>query len=532
MEIQHDSIIITDEVIVSYYRENPNVDIVTMNHIFIDILKNLSSNLSTTINSTINSKILSIVSDIDKNISLMKSDILLKFMESKREYIEDLKTILYNNISSNNEKLNSNIEKNIEKSNELLLSKMNSMITEIIPKSQEHSYLQIENYVKPFFSSISQDTKNLLEITNKLDTASKDDTLIKTFIDNIDTHLTKMFSTIQQPIFSSIQSSEERTSNGIQQIKENMVLQQSIQETLRNEMQEFLNKYKNSSQFKGNVAEIELQHMLLSVMPSDEIIRVSSDTATCDFKVNRKDPNKPNILFESKNYTNKSVTTAEVKKFERDVQLQKIHGIFISQESPITFKDNFQIDIIDGLIHIYIPNANYEVEKIKIAIDIIDNLSFKLKNISKENNDEYFMSKEDLADITEEYRIFGIQKAQMLETIKLVNKQLTDKLEEIQLPKIKRFLMKSGNIENDNDFKCSLCNNWSGKNKASLAAHIRNCKFNTKNKDCEIDNVLIVDKTSLDSLVIEEPSNNINLEISINPTETVSKKTKTRITKK
>ena len=37
---------------------NINIDIVTMNHIFIEILKSLSTNLSTTINSTINSKIL------------------------------------------------------------------------------------------------------------------------------------------------------------------------------------------------------------------------------------------------------------------------------------------------------------------------------------------------------------------------------------------------------------------------------------------------------------------------------------------
>ena len=124
MEKQQNQIIITDEVIISYYRENQNIDIVTMNHIFIDILKNLSSNLSTTINSTINSKILSIVSDIDKNISLIKADILLKLFESKREYIEDLKTILYNNISSNNEKINSNIEKN----NEYLLSKIKTTI--------------------------------------------------------------------------------------------------------------------------------------------------------------------------------------------------------------------------------------------------------------------------------------------------------------------------------------------------------------------------------------------------------------------
>ena len=504
MVSQQEHIIIKDETIISYYRENEHIDIITMNHILIDILKNLSSDLTKTINTTINSKILSVVENIDKSISLMKSDILLKFYETKKDYIEDIKNIVYSNILSNNEKINTSIEK----MNEHFISKLTTMFNELIPKSQEGIYSQIETSIKNFSSSIIQDTSKLIEITNKIDNTTKNDGLIKTFIDNIDNHLTKMFSTIQQPIFNSIQSSEERTTSGIQQIKENVLLNNSVQETLRNEMKDFLNKYKNNSQFKGNIAEVELQHMLLSIMPSDEIIKVSSDTATCDFKVNRKDSNKPSILFENKYYKNRSANTDEVKKFERDIQLQKNHGVFISQESPITYKDNFQIDIINGLIHVYIPNANYDVEKIKIAIDIIDNLSLKLNALSSNLDDEYSLSKEDLDELTEEYRLFGIQKSQMLDTIKLVNKQLTDKLEEIQLPRFKKFLMKLGNIENDNDFRCSFCNNWCGKNKASLGAHIRNCKFNPKNKDLTEDiNVVTSDKLepTTETPTIQEP---------------------------
>jgi hypothetical protein len=426
-------------------------------------------------------------------------------------------------LESNNEKISSFIEKNIEKTNELLLSKMTTMLNEIIPKNQETTHLHIENCMKTFLSSITQDTTKLLEITSKLDSSSKDDSLIKTFIDNIDTHLTQMFLTIQQPIFNSIQSSEERTNLNIQQIKENNILQQNIQEALRNEMYAFLNRFKNNSQFKGDVAETELQNMILSIMPSDEVIRVTSDTATCDIKVNRKDKTKPNILFESKNYKN-SANTQEVKKFERDLQLQKMHGIFISQESPITFKDNFQIDIINGLIHVYIPNGNYEIEKIKIALDIIDNLSLRLNDISKEQNDEYSINKETLDEITEEYRLFGIQKMQMLETIRLVNKQLVDKLDEIQLPKMKKFLMNYGTIENDNDFKCNYCNSWSGKNKASLAAHIRNCKFNPKNTDIEINTFTVTENVS------NEIINNVDLTI-VDNGELV-KKSKIRTAKK
>jgi hypothetical protein len=88
-----------------------------------------------------------------------------------------------------------------------------------------------------------------------------------------------------------------------------------------------------------------------------------------------------------------------------------------------------------------------------------------------------------MEDIIEEYKNFITQKLQMIDTIKLVTKQLIDKLEDIQLPKLKKLFIKMGNIENDNDFKCTFCNSWSGKNKASLGAHIRNCKSNPKNKE-------------------------------------------------
>ena len=39
-----------------------------------------------------------------------------------------------------------------------------------------------------------------------------------------------------------------------------------------------------------------------------------------------------------------------------------------------------------------------------------------------------------------------------------MNKQLLDKLEELQLPKIKKILIKLGNMKNDNEHKCDYCN--------------------------------------------------------------------------
>jgi hypothetical protein len=496
METKDTYIKITDETILAFYRENKNLDFVAMNHIFIDILKSLSSNLSNTINSTINSKVLSMVTDIHTNLNANKTDIINKFHESKKEYIEDIKTILQNNSLNTNEKISSLIERN----NDNLLTKTTLIVNDVIPKSQDKNYLQIENCIKTFCSSITQDTSKILALTKK------DDAHIDVIIKDIETQFTKMISTIQQPIFSFIQSSEERTNSGIQNVKDNLITQQSINQKLTGELNDFLNKYKNNSSTKGNISEAELYYILQSLMPSDEIIKVNSDTATCDLKVNRMDKSKPSILFENKDYS-RSVTTDEVKKFERDIQTQKLHGVFISQKSPVTYKNNFQIDIINGLIHIYIPNAEYDTNKIKIAIDIIDNLALKLKLIENTNNDDYSINKEDMEDIIEEYRIFISQKLQMIDTIKLMTKQLIDKMEDIQLPKLKKLFMKLGNIENDNDFKCTFCNSWSGKNKASLGAHIRNCKFNPKNKE----NIILTDIVETNEEVLT-PIQNIVIE--------------------
>ena len=133
MIANQNQIIITDDTILSYYRENSHIDIVSMNHILIDILKNLSSDLTKTLNTTVNSKILSVVSNIEQNISLMKSDIMLKFYEIKKEYIEDMKHIVHNNSLSNNDKINSTIEK----MNELFISKLTTIFNELIPKNQD-----------------------------------------------------------------------------------------------------------------------------------------------------------------------------------------------------------------------------------------------------------------------------------------------------------------------------------------------------------------------------------------------------------
>ena len=468
MEVGTNSITITDAKILAYQRENPSIDIIPVIHLVLDLIQNLSCNLTTTVNSSMNARILSVVSNIEKNVALMKTDFNERIHETKKEYIDDVKVVLTNNSLTNNEKINAIIEKTADN----ILTKTTLLINEVVPKGNEKICSQLEGCIKSGCLAIENDTKKLLE------TNSKGDNQTHELISNIDKHFANMVSNIQQPIFSFIQSSEERTTTGIQQIKDSASIQQHFQEKLTSELNEFLNKYKHNSSIKGAVSETELYHMLQHTMKGDDIINVSTETASCDFRVNRRDPNKPTILFENKDYA-RNVSSEEVRKFERDLQIQKKHGIFISQKTCITFKTDFQIDIINGLIHIYLSEANYDTTKLKTAIDIVDSLSSKLEviaNASETTEKPYPINKEDIDELAEEYRNFGIQKLAMHETIRQMNKQLLDKLEELQLPKIKKLLIKLGNIENDAEFKCIHCNVGGWKNKASLAAHTRGCK--------------------------------------------------------
>jgi hypothetical protein len=480
-----EEIIIKDETIISFYKENPNLNFITMNHILIDILKKLSINISETINNTMNERIYNTLNHLVQDFTIFKNDInqnnvnqftifIDKVNQNKRDYIEDIKILLSNHSLTNIDKINSIIDRH----NDALITKTNIMINEVIPKSNEIYYSQVSTNINELSNFVNEQTNKIIQASKN---ENKDDNknVLEEFIKNVDSQFNRMILNLQQPIFNYIQASEERTMNNIQRINDKIQKQETMQETLNTEIRGFLSRYTNNSSVKGKVSEAELYNVLQNIFPSDEIINCSQNTANCDYCVNRLNHIKPSILFENKDYS-RSVSTEEVEKFQRDVRKQQTHGILLSQNTGITYKDNFQIEIINGLIHVYIHNVNYSVEKIKIAVDIIDNLSPKIHMLSEqlnETNINLTIEKEDIDELHNEYLEFNEQKNNIIENIKISNKQIIDRIESLQLNSIKKLLNKH-NLLNDNDLKCNICNFFTGKNKASLAQHVRKCKLN------------------------------------------------------
>lgn len=463
-----ENIIVSDETILRFYSENSHLDFITMNHIFIDVMKQLSTNISSKIDSTITSQILSIVSDMKGELYKINSDMTMKLIEARKDYVNDMKSMFSHSELSTCEKINSILEK----SNENLMTKTSLIMSDIIPKSHDKNYGMIEQSIKQFFGEIAEDTKKLLKM-NSSDNSND-------VVENINKSITSMFSNIQQSLFNTIQTSETRTFSNIQQMNENIIQQKKNQENLSVEINNFLNKYRSNSSIKGAISESELYSLLQVICPSDFLVNCSKEASSCDIKLTRKDKRFPTILFENKDYSS-SVNTEEVEKFERDIKQQGSHGIFISQNSPIAFKDNFQIDIINNLIHLYIPNAKYSIEKIKLGIEIVDSLSDKLKNIIVDQNEEvYELSVEDYENIRQEYCSFANKKCELIDFIKIMTRQLTEKLDAIDFPVLKKITI--GNTDHKNTgFICTICNKFNGKSKASLSAHQKRCRIRNEN---------------------------------------------------
>ena len=458
---------IQNKRILEFYSQNPSINFEAVNLIFVDLFERLLGDMSTTMNATINSQILSTVGDLKSEVHSLNStvnklnsditkSICIKFQESKREYIEDIKTIFSNDFSQNTDKINSLLQQNTSH----LIDKTTLLLNDIIPKSNDGHYKQLQDSINVFQNSVAEDTKKLLNCVNKENSLS----LFLSTFENKSNNL------LLQPLYTYINASEERINKNVISLKDNN--NNSAQEKIMNELSEFLGKYKNSS-YKGQFGENQLESVLNQLFPTGEILNTTGKVASCDFRVNRQ--NLPTILFETKNY-DRNVTIDEVKKFIRDIGEQKCHGIFLSQHTGITSKQNYQIDIKGSNILVYVHNVDYSPQSIKIATDIIDSLADRLAEI-EDNVEEINIPQETLDEINKEYASFIERKSKIIDYSKEFIKKITNDVDDIKFPSLSKFLsLKCGSILNDETIMCDICHQFKANNNKALAAHKRACK--------------------------------------------------------
>jgi hypothetical protein len=476
----------------AFYHEHPEIDFEKMNIMFTDILVSIMQSTNPIHNSNITSQILNGIVSIQSQLTNQQAEygkqLFLKLTEFKKEYIDDLKMILSSNIADK-------IAPLIKDSNGTILDKTQLLLSELVPRNNENLSKEINQSIRSFCSFITEEISK----TSKTDGEPLSQSSLDSFIKTIDAKFSNVIDTTRK----MVDSNKEATLSHFSSIT-------SSQNALQSEVKDVLKRMENSSS-KGKISENIVLNILRGLFPSAEVEYVGSQKESGDILIHRKD--KPKILVENKCYESRQVTSDQVKKFIHDVDIQNCSGLFISQEGGIVNKENFEINIHNRNVLLYIHNVNYDPEIIKIAIDIIDSFKTKLDEITL--TDDYPISKDTLEEINREYQLFVEQKLNQLKMVKEFSQKMIKSIECIQLPSLEKMLSSRFGYITSGKFICEKCN-FIGKNPLALSVHKRSC-----------------DKTILLTQEVEHVSPIINIKVPSSPLQVaVQQKQGKPVTKK
>jgi hypothetical protein len=218
------------------------------------------------------------------------------------------------------------------------------------------------------------------------------------------------------------------------------------------------------------VKNIDMEFILNKQFPSDIIVKNNDETIFYSYSIYRN--NKPKMLISNNDCLN-NISCENVNKFLITCEENGSNGILLSNNSGIIGKKNFEIELINSIIIIYIHFSNFDIEKINLAIFVIDKLS-SLITIQEVNLN---IPKDILLDINKDFRYFIEQKQELQYYIKECNKNILNQLENLKLKNLKTYLdTKFPKNINIGIYKCELCNLYSSNTLKGIAAHKRGCK--------------------------------------------------------
>jgi hypothetical protein len=430
----------------NFYNKNRNIDFEMVNEMVVDlfekVLLNANGEMSMVLTkeisemvSKLNDEMMEMKETINKSNKEIQNNILLKLYEQRGEYMNEMRLLIEKRENDNLLKIIDRMEKEQIK-----------IINEIIPKTNTEYYNKYESLINKFKEEISGVDK--IEILER-----KHNDMIKG---------------IEMSIINYLSKSEDRMQTNMNEIKAINIINSEISKEISDSMKQQINRYNNST-LKGQIAENRMEELICSIFKSAEVSRTTKESKSGDIILRRV--NERPILFEIKDYS-RNVPIDEIDKFIRDINEMNMSGIMLSISSGISNKKNYQIEITKkNNICVYVHNMNYDIEKVRLAVDIIDNLSEKIIK----NNNNINISMETLEQINSEYQTFILKRNMAINHIKETTKKTIQYIEEMELKNLNNYLASKFTFKNSSTLKCDKCN-FVGTNSKSLAAHKRKCK--------------------------------------------------------
>lgn len=432
------NIVIKNKEILEYYSKN-NRDIETDLLFLINFVKEID-------NSEIKRDNLEeILKDINRRLE--DNDIINKENNSdfKEEIIKDLKEVINNQNNNIELKINNKLD-NIQQNMFMTINEMKNILPD-----KNYILDRIHDELKIYKNN--NNMKDIEQLFNK--------EINKIYIDVVD----------------KIHNTENKLTDVMSDIKNTSTNLVDVSHNTFNKIDEHLQLFNNSSK-KGIVGENLLHNLLLNEFPHYDIVKTTNDKSySGDFIITIDE--HITIMIENK-YYNDNVNTNEIKKFYRDINKNNFNGaIFISQSSGIVAKNDLEISLMDKTIVVFISNCNYNIDKIKIAINSIIHIN---KHIHNNNDNKIYFDKDVINKVNNDITLFNDTREKLIiqlknyynDTLKIYNSMYLNNVQ----------LLIADFYSDKKETVCKFCKKYKHINKRSVSRHEYSCK----KKYCNIDN--------------------------------------------
>jgi hypothetical protein len=244
-----------------------------------------------------------------------------------------------------------------------------------------------------------------------------------------------------------------------------------------NKINTFLNKNKNNMIEKIKTTEIPLLINLNLIYPSLNPFKITENKSNY-YIINNMNNNIKICFTEYTDYTN--IDEKQVDEFIEILKQNKSSGVMISNNSGISSKKHFQIDIHNGFLIVYIHYSKFQKEKIEIAINMIENMYQKILELNYNTSDEI------MSDINTELNIFNSTKEDLINSIKENQSKIINKINNFNFTNLDSLLSTKLNIKKEKLHKCNICNLYTSNTLKGMAAHKRGCKKKILNEELKI----------------------------------------------
>ena len=514
--------------ILRFYQNHPQFDFETVNLTVIDLFEKTMLDTATTSTTTteapLHTKLVQMMqshthrmdemnhslTNIQESVSMIHSDITThlwkKFVEIKQHYLEEFHIIVNSTTKSTMGEL-------LELANQQLIDKTVSILQEAIPKGQHPYNEPIQSSMRMFQQTMAEETQSLLKSIHSMDHSND---RIHEFIDNFELKSKQMLQGLQQPICAYIASSEERIHSNLSNLKDLSIRTQHHQEKSTKEWTDFMQKSSTNNNDgamvprttiggggpSSTIHRTQIQILLNRMYPTSEVTKVTKNTSSSLTTAvhagggpvslssqiySMKRPGSPTILVESKQ-CDANVDTQDIVQFVELMKTQHMNGIILSQNSGFNAKPNYYIEFHEKYILVYVHQMEYNPDKLRPAVDIIDQMSSRIKQYSAMamaagggGGDELdtateWIERGMLDDINNEYQLFISQKNAIIQNLRESQRKVISQIEEFQFPSLDKYLSSKYTAPMPkNGHKCDLCKNFNANNLKALAAHKRGC---------------------------------------------------------